>query len=182
MTPATRLGRGADRSLSYPRSDRGGIGDFNPREGPGKCKEVGMSSSAIRAYAVYVLQNPLGVHYIGVSDDVPRRLGQHNRGVSRWTRNRGPWFILWQGQPMTLGAARRLENLLKRQKGGAGLRRLLALCAGPLPGAGMFPENEVHSPAVADAGPPSAERTEEMAEERTCAVGGPDHYSSSPLA
>ena len=82
-------------------------------------------------FRVYLLQNPNGCHYIGLSGDVPRRLSQHNSGVSKWTRYRGPWKLLWESGPLNLTDARRLENLLKRQKGGTGLYRLIGL---PRPG------------------------------------------------
>jgi hypothetical protein len=41
-------------------------------------------------YFVYILQNPEGRYYIGLSDNLVRRLEQHNLGVSKWTRGRGP--------------------------------------------------------------------------------------------
>ena len=78
-------------------------------------------------YQVYVLQNPLGRFYIGLSEDPAMRLIQHNTGVSRWTRNRGPWHSAWLSKPMTLTEARKLENLLKRQKGGRGFYELTGL-------------------------------------------------------
>ena len=78
-------------------------------------------------YWVYVLRNPRGRIYIGLSEDIARRVEQHNTGVSKWTKQRGPWELLWQQGPMTLGDARRLESLLKRQKGGDGFYRLTNL-------------------------------------------------------
>ncbi len=73
-------------------------------------------------HSVYVLENhPVGRRYIGLSEDPEARLEQHNHGVSRWTRGRGPWRIVWVSGKMTLTEARKLENLLKRQKGGHGL-------------------------------------------------------------
>jgi len=54
---------------------------------------------------VYVLRNPAGRLYIGVSEDVLRRLEQHNSGMSNGTRSRGPWCLVWQSD-------------LKGQKGG----------------------------------------------------------------
>ncbi len=78
-------------------------------------------------YHTYILRNPAGRLYIGLSDDVSRRLGQHNSGVSKWTRYRGPWELVWQSEALTLSDARKLENLLKRQKGGAGLFRITGL-------------------------------------------------------
>ena len=78
-------------------------------------------------FQVYVIRNDEGRQYIGVTDDIARRLDQHNQGVSRWTRGKGPWTSEWQSTPRSLGDARALENLLKRQKGGAGLRTLMIL-------------------------------------------------------
>lgn len=80
-------------------------------------------------YRVYLLRNPEGKNYIGLSEDVVHRLSQHNSGASQWTRTRGPWSLCWQSKEMDLSDARRLENLLKRQKGGAGLYRLTGLPA-----------------------------------------------------
>jgi predicted GIY-YIG superfamily endonuclease len=40
------------------------------------------------AYRVYVLQNPAGKFYVGVSAGVDRRLAEHNAGRSRWTKKK----------------------------------------------------------------------------------------------
>ena len=78
-------------------------------------------------YRVYVIQNHEGKFYIGVSDDVARRVEQHNSGQSRWTKGRGPWTIVWQSDELSLSEARKLENRLKRQKGGHGLFHLVGV-------------------------------------------------------
>ena len=80
-----------------------------------------------KAYQVYVLQNPAGRLYIGLSENVQNRLSQHNGGVSKWTRARGPWNPAWASAQMTLGEARKLENLLKKQKGGTGFYEITGL-------------------------------------------------------
>jgi len=80
-------------------------------------------------YWVYVLRNPAGKFYIGVTDDVARRLNDHNTGRSKWTKKHGPWEVAWQQGPMTLAQARKLENWLKRQKGGNGFYRFTGLQA-----------------------------------------------------
>jgi putative endonuclease len=74
-------------------------------------------------YQVYILQNPAGRFYIGLSENVATRLIQHNAGVSQWTRSRGPWTLVWMSDAMSLTDARRLEVWLKRQKGGDGFFR-----------------------------------------------------------
>ncbi len=67
------------------------------------------------AYRVYVIRNREGKFYIGLSDDVARRVQQHNAGQSRWTKGRGPWTIVWQSEESSLTDAKKLENRLKRQ-------------------------------------------------------------------
>ncbi len=78
-------------------------------------------------YSVYVLENTTGRHYIGVTEDVLVRLVQHNAGISKWTRRRGPWQVVWTRGGLTLGEARQLENLLKRQRGGSGFYTVTGL-------------------------------------------------------
>ena len=78
-------------------------------------------------YSVYVLENSEGRFYIGLTDDVPRRVSQHNSGVSKWTRGKGPWKLVWQTCSLTLSQARKLERELKRQKGGNGFFRMTGL-------------------------------------------------------
>jgi putative endonuclease len=77
-------------------------------------------------YRVYVIQNREGKFYIGLSDHVDRRVQQHNIGVSKWTRGKGPWTLIWQSKMMSLSKARKLELLLKRQKGGDGFYRIIS--------------------------------------------------------
>jgi predicted GIY-YIG superfamily endonuclease len=81
-------------------------------------------------YQVYVLRNLQGRHYIGLTGNVVRRLDQHNAGASKWTAKHGPWALVWESQAMGLSEARKLENLLKRQKGGEGFYRLTGLSPG----------------------------------------------------
>jgi putative endonuclease len=81
-------------------------------------------------YRVYVLQNGFGSFYIGLSNDVTRRLKQHNSGQSRWTKGRGPWVIIWESENLSLTSARKLENRLKRQGRGKGFYSITGLLQG----------------------------------------------------
>ena len=78
-------------------------------------------------YRIYVIQNREGKFYIGLSDDVGRRIDQHNRGEFGWTRAKGPWTLIWESGEMSLSNARKVEVLLKRQKGGDGFYRMVGL-------------------------------------------------------
>src|SRR5207302_328850 len=73
------------------------------------------------SYRVYASECRAELCYVGLSEDVARRVEQHNTGQSRWTKGRGPWTIVWQSDKLSLSEARKLENRLKRQKGGHGL-------------------------------------------------------------
>jgi len=77
-------------------------------------------------YQVYILINPAGLHYIGLTSDVEVRLRQHNEGFSKWTSSRGPWSLWWTSEAMSRSDARKLENKLKRQKGGIGMKNYSA--------------------------------------------------------
>ncbi len=77
-------------------------------------------------YRVYILRNTEGRRYIGVSSDVAVRLDQHNQGLSKWTKGKGPWTLEWTSTERSLGEARSLENRMKRQKGGTGLTALIS--------------------------------------------------------
>jgi predicted GIY-YIG superfamily endonuclease len=78
-------------------------------------------------YRVYVLENASGKYYIGLSDDVARRVRQHNAGISRWTKGKGPWSLLWASDSLSLSEARKLENKLKRQGRGNGFYSITGL-------------------------------------------------------
>ena len=75
-------------------------------------------------FHVYVLEGPRG-RYIGCSSDLTHRLTQHNAGRSPSTKNRGPWKVQWQSIGMSHEKALALEKLMKLQKGGDGLRKLM---------------------------------------------------------
>ena len=78
-------------------------------------------------YRAYVIQNRDGKFNIGLSENVGRRIDQHNVGGSRWTLGKGPWTLIWQSEEMNFSSARKLELLLKRQKGGDGFHRMIGL-------------------------------------------------------
>ena len=80
----------------------------------------------MKLYRVYLIENAVGRRYIGISENVDKRLTDHNAGLSKWTAKHVPWQLVWASRETSLSEARKLENLLKRQKGGDGLQRLLA--------------------------------------------------------
>jgi predicted GIY-YIG superfamily endonuclease len=82
---------------------------------------------SLAGYSAHVIKNPIGRFYIGLTDNVLRRVEDHNSGVSTWTRGKGPWSLVFERNCMTLSQARRLEGELKRQKGGDGFYLMTGL-------------------------------------------------------
>src|SRR5438034_266469 len=79
------------------------------------------------AYRVYVLENRDGRFYVGVTDNVVHTVGQYDCSSDEWTKDRGPWSVVWQSQELTLTEARKLENRLKRQGRGKGFYTITGL-------------------------------------------------------
>tara|TARA_Y100000310_G_C20640886_1_gene793828 strand:+ start:1136 stop:1393 length:258 start_codon:yes stop_codon:yes gene_type:complete len=70
-------------------------------------------------YYVYVIQNPNGKLYKGFTNNLEKRLVQHNAndGFSSYTKNRGPWKLMYQEKYGNESDARMREKFLKTGKG-----------------------------------------------------------------
>jgi len=81
------------------------------------------------SYAVYVLLNPQGKIYVGHTQDVARRVSQHNdpeyRGTLHTKRHPGPWHLIHQQEFQTRCEAMRRERQLKSSRGRAWIRQVI---------------------------------------------------------
>jgi putative endonuclease len=69
-------------------------------------------------FTVYVLRSKRnGRRYIGCTNDFDRRLEEHLRGQSTYTRNTGPYELVYKEEFLTLKEARKRESFLKSGKG-----------------------------------------------------------------
>ena len=68
---------------------------------------------------VYVLRSTKNnKRYIGYTKrDVQERLTEHNSGVSTWTRQNGPFVLVYADECLTAKEARELEKFLKSGQG-----------------------------------------------------------------
>ncbi len=67
------------------------------------------------AWSVYILRCKDGSLYTGVTNDLERRIGQHNAGRgARYTRGRGPVTLAFSEPQPTHGAALQRELAIKR--------------------------------------------------------------------
>lgn len=75
---------------------------------------------------VYVLQSLVnGRHYTGSTDDIERRLKEHNAGKSKYTSLTRPFKLIYSEKLETRLEARRRELFLKTGKGREILKKIL---------------------------------------------------------
>jgi putative endonuclease len=73
-------------------------------------------------YKVYILYSEkLHKHYVGYTDNISRRLSEHNRGKSKFTRIGIPWVLITSLDMNTRLEAARLEKRIKE----IGIKRFL---------------------------------------------------------
>ncbi|MDP3987737.1 MAG: GIY-YIG nuclease family protein [Candidatus Levybacteria bacterium] len=78
-------------------------------------------------FVVYILKNSIsGKHYIGSTNDLERRLSEHNRGHTKSTRRKGAWEVIHTEQFIDSLTAKRRERLIKSYKGGNAFKKLIA--------------------------------------------------------
>ena len=80
-------------------------------------------------FYVYILENPQGKLYIGHSEDLDRRVRQHNspegkEHLGKYTHKNGPWTLLGFEPLSTRAEAIRREKQLKSWKSPSKVRDL----------------------------------------------------------
>ncbi|NSW44573.1 MAG: GIY-YIG nuclease family protein [Bacteroidales bacterium] len=65
-------------------------------------------------YWVYIIENPEGLYYKGYTQNVEKRLYEHNAGESRYTSGKGPWKLVYKRSYLTKTEALKEERRLKR--------------------------------------------------------------------
>lgn len=69
-------------------------------------------------FKVYVLLSlTTGNRYVGQTSDIEKRLIAHNSGDSRYTKNRGPWRLIYTEVYLSRSEAIKREKYLKTGKG-----------------------------------------------------------------
>jgi putative endonuclease len=75
---------------------------------------------------VYVLRNSKSVFYKGHTNDLEKRVLEHNTQDSvSYTKLRGPWTLVYQEKFKTRGEAMRREKFLKSGRGRLLLREVM---------------------------------------------------------
>lgn len=69
-------------------------------------------------YTVYVLKSQsTAKRYVGQTANLAKRLAEHNNGLSKYTKGRGPWRLIHQEHYKTRSEAMVREKFLKSGKG-----------------------------------------------------------------
>ncbi|HEC20942.1 MAG TPA: GIY-YIG nuclease family protein [Candidatus Peregrinibacteria bacterium] len=74
----------------------------------------------MKFFYVYVIRSGCDKFYIGSTDNLQKRLNQHNQGLSKWTSRYKNWKLVYCEQFKTRTKALRREKFIKQQKGGDG--------------------------------------------------------------
>ena len=88
-----------------------------------------MCDESASVYYVYILRSlKTGRFYIGHTDDLARRMEEHNTGRGgRYTRQNGPWTLLYsETHPDKVSAVRR-ERYLKSARGSQEKKKLAGM-------------------------------------------------------
>jgi putative endonuclease len=79
-------------------------------------------------FHVYVFQSEAtGHHYVGDTSDPTQRLGQHNTGITKSAKYRGPWTLIYQESLPTKVDAMQGERFWKTGQGREELKQLLSV-------------------------------------------------------
>ena len=74
-------------------------------------------------FYTYILENPDGKLYIGQTSNLDIRVNWHNSGKSKYTKNKGPWNLVFVKEFEMRGEAIKYEKYLKSLKNSAYIKR-----------------------------------------------------------
>jgi putative endonuclease len=74
---------------------------------------------------VYILLLCTGEYYVGSTNDIERRLAQHQAGKSIATKGKLPLKLLYSREYPTLAEARKAEYYIKRMKSRAFIEKFM---------------------------------------------------------
>ena len=69
-------------------------------------------------YHTYIIQSKLDkTYYVGITEDLVKRLKQHNSNSSKYTSSKAPYQLVWYGAFTTKEKALNFEKYLKSSSG-----------------------------------------------------------------
>mgnify|MGYP002867763252 CR=1 FL=1 len=81
----------------------------------------------MKDFYTYILQSSKdSSFYIGCTNDLIRRVSEHNAGMSKYTSKKIPWRLAYFEKFASLADARKRESFLKKQKNTSFYKRLIS--------------------------------------------------------
>lgn len=77
-------------------------------------------------YTIYVIQTKDGKLYKGVTSNLQKRLENHLYGMSTWTKNKGPFKLVYSEENYSKSEALKRERFLKSGKGREFLKKYIS--------------------------------------------------------
>lgn len=78
-------------------------------------------------FTVYILKSAVVVKsYVGVTDNIERRLKEHNSGKSYYTKKYTPWNVVYTEKFELFSEARKREKYFKSASGRRQLKKIFA--------------------------------------------------------
>ncbi len=77
-------------------------------------------------YYVYVIKNENNQLYKGWTTNLEKRIYYHNQGLSNYTKNRGPWKLVYYEMYNNKNEAIKREKFLKSGKGREFLKKIFS--------------------------------------------------------
>lgn len=77
-------------------------------------------------YFLYILKSSTnGKYYIGSTNNIERRVMEHNNGWSRYTKNKGPFELVYKEEYNSNSEAKKREYYLKLLKSRKAIEKLI---------------------------------------------------------
>ena len=80
-------------------------------------------------FFVYIVENPNGKFYVGQTEDLDRRVRQHNdpshSEMKYTTKHTGPWELVWFEEHSDRASAMTRERFIKSRKSATWIRKHL---------------------------------------------------------
>ncbi|NMB84395.1 GIY-YIG nuclease family protein [Candidatus Roizmanbacteria bacterium] len=78
-------------------------------------------------FTTYIIRNSFTKRfYIGSTNNLTRRISEHNRGQTISTRRKGKWVLVYKEEFKTNIEAKKREKMIKSYKGGNAFKKLIA--------------------------------------------------------
>jgi putative endonuclease len=81
---------------------------------------------SISVYYLRFKNEQTGRYYIGSTNNIKRRLSEHNRGQTLSTRRKGHWILIYQEVFTDKLKAQKREKQIKSYKGGEAFKKLIS--------------------------------------------------------